>query len=547
MHQVTFGYCTTMTQITGENLLKPYSYTRREFLRRSAVVSTVCAGAYAAEPETASQRTYQICFAPQILDNNPELLKIVADAGVSTIWLAGFFYGYWPAPIDHVMEWRDRIEKMGLAAHVVNVPLGHPGDSLGAKDGSFPLSPPSHWKLAVRPDGSTYAGTSLHDPATEENARAMQELNARGVKRVFLDDDFRLANGPGTIGGCFCDAHKKQFMERGGHSDAQWQELLDAVRTRTLSPTLRAWVDFTCDQLTASFRAMQVAAPNIDLGNMVMYLGAEKAGIRLTDYSDVPVRVGELMFDDKSFAPVKGKTDELFSVLFHRRFIAPERAFSETTAFPSDKLSAANMAAKLTISTIADVRNTMYMSGVTPFPVTHWETIAPAMKHQAKLHDALAGQTPRGPLKHFWGEASRYVGDDKPFSLFLALGIPFEVTDAPAGDGWTFLSDADAKTLGNASTPGTKLICRPGVADGIASVEETLDALYAWRRSVLPSLAEIPYIEDEKPAICAWYPAVRTALIWNLAESREEFTLRYRSSTRSVTLGPLESALVTSL
>src|SRR5690606_35265332 len=143
---------------------------------------------------------------------------------------------------------------------------------------------------------------------------------------------------------------------------------------------------------TASFRAMQVAAPNIDLGNMVMYLGAEKAGIRLTDYSNVPVRVGELMFDDKSFAPVKGKTDELFSVLFHRRFIAPERAFSETTAFPSDKLSAANMAAKLTISTIADVRNTMYMSGVTPFPVTHWETLAPAMKHQSKLHDALAGQ-----------------------------------------------------------------------------------------------------------------------------------------------------------
>jgi hypothetical protein len=364
---------------------------------------------------------------------------------------------------------------------------------------------------------------------------------------VFLDDDFRLANGPGTIGGCFCDAHKKQFKERGGYGDSQWQELLDDVRTRTPSPILHAWVDFTCDQLTASFRAMQAAAPEIALGNMVMYLGAEKAGIRLPDYSDALLRVGELMFDDKSFAPVKGKTDELFSVLFHRRFVAPERAFSETTAFPSDKLSAANMAAKLTVSTIADVRNTTYMSGVTPFPVTHWETLAPAMKHQASIHAAIGGQTPRGPLKHFWGEASRYVGDDKPFSLFLALGIPFEVTETPANDGWTFLSDADAKSFGNASTPGTKLICRPGAANTIEGVDETLEALYTWRRGVLPSLKNVPYIEEEKPVMCAWYPSIRTALIWNLAESRENFTLRYSDFRHDVTLGPLESTLVTSL
>ena len=531
----------------GGFLVNPYVCTRREFFRRGAVATAVCAGAGITNAATPSPRTYQICFAPQILDNNPELLQVVADAGVSTIWLAGYFYGYWPAPVEHVMEWRDRIEKMGMSAHVVNVPLGHPGDSLGAKDGSFPLSPPNHWKLAVRPDGSTYAGTSLHEPATEENVKAMQELQARGVKRVFLDDDFRLANGPGTIGGCFCDVHKKQFLERGGYRDAQWQELLIDIRARVPSPMLRAWVDFTCDQLTGSFRAMQAAAPEIELGNMVMYLGAEKAGIRLSDYSNVPVRVGELMFDDKSFAPIKGKTDELFSALFHRRFVAPERAFSETTAFPSDKLSAANMAAKLTISTIADVRNTMFMSGVTPFPFTHWDTLAPAMIHQSTVHATIAGQTPRGPLKHFWGEASRYVGDDKPFSLFLALGIPFEVTASPASDGWTFLSDADAKSLTNASTPGTKFICRPGVADGIEAMDETLDALFAWRRGVIASMGDVPYIEDEKPAVCAWYPAKRAALIWNLAQSREDFTLRYGKSTRPITLGPLESTLITSL
>jgi endoglucanase len=73
---------------------------------------------------------------------------------------------------------------------------------------------------------------------------------------------------------------------------------------------------------------------------MVMYLGAEKAGIRLSDHRQGLMRVGELMFNDASFNPVKGKTDELFSALFHRQFVAPERAYSETTAFPADQLSA---------------------------------------------------------------------------------------------------------------------------------------------------------------------------------------------------------------
>jgi len=112
---------------------------------------------------------------------------------------------------------------------------------------------------------------------------------------------------------------------------------------------------------------------------MVMYLGAEKAGIRLADYRDVPFRVGELMFDDGSFGLVKGKTNELFSSLFHRRFARPELAYSETTAYPANRLSAENMAAKLAVSTLSDVRNTMYMSGLTAFPREHWHTLVPKL------------------------------------------------------------------------------------------------------------------------------------------------------------------------
>ena len=326
------------------------------------------------------------------------------------------------------------------------------------------------------------------------------------------------------IGGCFCEDHLKEFFRR---FPSDRQSLEDTVAARRDGPLLRAWNAFSCDQLTAAFRRMQAVSP-IVLGPMVMYLGAEKAGLRLDDYRDVPFRVGELMFSDDSFAPVKGKTDELFSVLFHRRFVAPELAYSETTAFPADKLSARNMAAKLSISTIADVRNTMYMSGLTCFPRTHWETLAPAMRAQAGIHQRVAGHRPHGLFQHYWGEASRNVGDDQPYSLFLAAGVPFEVT-AIAGK-WSFLSDADAAA-------GDKGISR-------RVTPETLAALFDLKKSLRTKLRGVPWIEDELPAVCAWYPAARLALIWNLSEERQTFSLAYRGERQRVHAGPLELVAV---
>jgi hypothetical protein len=366
---------------------------------------------------------------------------------------------------------------------------------------------------------------------------------------VFVDDDFRLAQGPGVIGGCFCDEHKRAFLESRGYAAAQWAELLDAVQRRALTPVLREWVAFTCGQLTALFRAQQAAAPEIELGIMVMYLGAEKAGIRLGDYGDVPFRVGELMFDDASFGPVSGKTNELFSALFHRRFARPERAFSETTAFPSDKLSARNMAGKLAVSTISDVRSTMFMSGITAFPRTHWETLAPAMKHHAAIHPKLAGHVPRGPFKHFWGEHSRMAGADRPFSLFLATGIPFEVTDTPAADGWTFLSDADARAgaEGVFRSPGTKFVIRSEAGllwEGIRTMPDTLEAHFALKQEILPQLGGVPYVIDDKPVVCAWYPTANSLLLWNLGEQPETFTVRGKGMDRTVPVGALDAVLL---
>jgi len=199
------------------------------------------------------------------------------------------------------------------------------------------------------------------------------------------------------------------------------------------------------------------------------------------------------------------------------------------------------MAAKLAVSTLSDVRNTMFMSGLTPFPRDHWQTLGPAMKQHAEVHRKIAGHTARGPLKHYWGEASRHVGDDNPFSLFLALGVPFEVTSEFARDGMTFLSDADARSIGTTPAVGTRLLARPqaGLPLSVRPTQESLRELFAWKREILPQLEAVPYVEGEVPVVCAWFPTARAVLVWNLNERRQEIVLRLGISRRLATVeGP---------
>ncbi len=526
---------------------------RRQFLRNTTASGLgLFFSRYGFSQDSSSEkRRFHVSLSADALLEDRDLLPILQSAGVHGIWMGCYFYGHWPYPIEKLLSARQQVEKAGMSCQIINVPLGHPGDSLGSKEGEFPLTPPSGWRVAQRVDGSTYVGTSLHNPATAENGKALETIKAAGFTRVFLDDDFRLAPSPGQIGGCFCLDHRDRFLQRTGYSTSQWEELLGDVRDRRLSRLMEDWIDFTCDELSFCFQSQQKAFHPGELGIMVMYLGAEKAGIRLADYSNAPFRVGELMFDDNSFGRIKGKTDELFSALFHRRFTRPELAFSETTAFPAESLSASNMSAKLVISTLADVRNTMFMSGVTPFPRSHWETLAPAMKIQASQHQKLAGHAPQGPFKHYWGVASRKIGTDQPFSLFLASGVPFAITDQPAQDGWTFLSDEDARAVveKKLSTNGTTFIHRSSVREipHGESCDESLEALFALKERLKPQWTTIPYVEENLPVVCAWYPSAHCVLLWNLSDEAKSLTLVYGNHRRSIPVAGLASALIEDL
>jgi len=141
------------------------------------------------------------------------------------------------------------------------------------------------------------------------------------------------------------------------------------------------------------------------------------------------------------------------------------------------------------------------------------------------------------------------IGDDKPFSLFLAAGIPFEVTDEPATDGWTFLSDFDKKDFvsGTLKSRGTIFVTGSNgdkKDDKLRCVPENLKEILAFKHEIIPQLKNIPYVEEDKPVVCVWYPQIRSVLLWNLSETKESFTLKFDNKIQFVEIDGLDSDLV---
>ena len=139
--------------------------SRRAFVQTCGLLgaTTFLARAFG-DTAPVTRRVFHFSTSCDALEADPEFLEAVANAGVTDLWLTGSWSGRWFSAPDKIGPWRERISKRGLASHVINVPLGHP-DTGSTK-----------WPLGTRPDGSTYTGTSLHDPATEENCQAVREL-----------------------------------------------------------------------------------------------------------------------------------------------------------------------------------------------------------------------------------------------------------------------------------------------------------------------------------------------------------------------------------
>lgn len=534
---------------------KPRILSRRDFMNRLIASGVAIGGASLfgnqlfAVGSKNSVRRFHISMQAEAWKTNPELIGLMKEAGVTDIWMASYLQGKWFHTPKELKESAKFLKSKGFKSHVLTVPLGHPGNALDPANEELSVTK-ENWKNACTYDGKLFSGTSIHSPVVEDNIEAHKQLAAEGFDIIFLDDDFRLARSPGQIGGCFCDDCKNEFLQKYSYTSDDWEVLIKSVEKRNPTKVLRSWIEYICDKEYNMFVALQKATPQMEVGIMVMYFGAEKAGIALDKYRDVPFRVGEMMFGDKDFGRVKGKTDELFSALFHMRFVKPELAYSESTTYPQDALSVKNMAAKLTVSLFSDVRNTMFMSGIQPFPVEYWKTLAPAMKKSAQIHEEIAGLKPSGPFKHFWGWDSRLIGKDKPFSLFLASGIPFEVVDEVTADGWVFLSNEDAKSVveGRVTAKNNNFVVRKEAeikGSNFIELDETPNDIFAFKKRIIPALKNIPYVEGDIPAIFSWYPTAGKALLWNVNESKQDYNIvRNRKIIHSVSINGLDVKLI---
>jgi len=488
----------------------------------------------------STSRRYHLSVGSPTVLNHPELHGCWKEAGVTDLWLTALVYGNLPN-FDEINQAVRITRELGMTPHLISMPLGHPV-VFGTDTRVFNPA----YKPVERASGYKGWGASCHNPADEINIDENRNLFEQfGPCNHFLDDDFRLADSPGSMGGCVCPECKKEYCRIMGFSDERWNELLDNLRNNNDTPLLRQWCDYQCDLLYDLFRRCEEAAPEMDLGIMVMYMGSERAGIRLPSYRDKLFRVGEMMFSDEAYNQTVNKTRELFSVLMHRRFSLPGRSFSETTNYPDDALCKENMASKLATSTFADVRNTMFMCDN---PADYWPYYTPKMKKERRYQEILKNHPAKGPFKHFWGIAGRYLIGEISYSLFLATGVPFEVCSELSDNGWTFLGDNDARSLerGEIASPGTKCFAWTASETGrFDKLDETFESLFAFRRSILPQLkeAKIPYIEEEVPIVLGWYPDANAVLLWNVERTAVTVHLRRGENVSAVEIPALETAL----
>jgi len=98
-------------------------------------------------------RKFHVSVSRDLADRDPELPGVMRAAGVTDVWLAGFLYGHWYSAPESIAAQRKPWERAGMRTHVIHIPLGHPGDSLGSPSVQSIAIPPPHWKPGLGSDG----------------------------------------------------------------------------------------------------------------------------------------------------------------------------------------------------------------------------------------------------------------------------------------------------------------------------------------------------------------------------------------------------------
>ena len=304
----------------------------------------------------------------------PRVIAMMKEAGVDTIWLWGYFYGTTWSSLETIAEAGKIARSHGFEAAIIQLPVGHPGNSLNPDDADVLLKIPDHWRYRQDSAGKPkyYIG-DIEPVMVRENVESIVALRDAGFKRFMMDDDLRLGELGDEIQGCFCEICVSEFGRVSGRTLTR-EALVQALQDKTDTALMKEWVRYNCSKVTDMMKEMNV--PGVELGIMVMHLGDERHGIDMREIQEavpgVEFRVGELHFSDGEFGSPEGKASELLGIQYHLNLVGREHAVSETTVFPPRSLSENNLICKVKIAVSAGISDIYFMSGTWLIDESYW-------------------------------------------------------------------------------------------------------------------------------------------------------------------------------
>ena len=283
--------------------------------------------------------------------------------------LRGFFVTTYDVSERIEPEKIEKVKKIlddeGFAMWGIGIPVGHPA-GLDTPRYTFHEG----WHIRRDIDGEPVRWCNAVTPRLIRDAREhVLVLREIGIPAMFWDDDLRIGNYEGDVQGCFCGDCLRAFRE-------SRPELAEEPFTREdLRPVLKkdpaglnaremalreAWMDFNAARITDFLR--ETTVEGVQNGIMVMHRGDRRHGI------DIPAirravpgclfRVGELMFDDKSFEKPGNRRALAEGVLNHMALMGdPDRIFSESTVYPHGALSPENLRKKILLERKCGLRH----------------------------------------------------------------------------------------------------------------------------------------------------------------------------------------------
>ncbi|MEG2720801.1 MAG: hypothetical protein RR914_05690, partial [Oscillospiraceae bacterium] len=229
-------------------------------------------------------------------------LELLKKANVSVIWLFGYFFGKFDASFSDMKLAKAKLEKLGFEVNVINLPFGHPGNSLDPTDGNVELCLPKDWTYRVNEDNEKvyYCGCA-NETLVKANKLAVKQLKENGFTKIFWDDDLRQGECSEKVQGCFCDDCIEKFNKQYKYNFTRLQ-LKEEIKNIN-SEITQNWIEFNCEKVTNFMREMNIEG--VQNGIMVMFEGDERQGISIKNIKkELPnclVRVGESHFSDEDF------------------------------------------------------------------------------------------------------------------------------------------------------------------------------------------------------------------------------------------------------